>query len=72
VTEQAAETYAATFDTNVLGTMLSLKHEMRVMLAPGSGSIVNVSSTYGHTGAPGASIYSASKHGRRADQVGCA
>jgi len=62
VTEQTAETYAATFDTNVLGTLLSMKHEMRVMLAQGSGSIVNVSSTYGHTGAAGASIYSASKH----------
>jgi NAD(P)-dependent dehydrogenase (short-subunit alcohol dehydrogenase family) len=62
VTEQTAETYAATFDTNVLGTLLSMKHEMRVMLAQGSGSIVNVSSTYGHTGAVGASIYSASKH----------
>jgi NAD(P)-dependent dehydrogenase (short-subunit alcohol dehydrogenase family) len=42
--------------------LLSMKHEMRVMLAQGSGSIVNVSSTYGHTGAAGASIYSASKH----------
>ena len=62
VTEQTAETYAATFDTNVLGTLLSMKHEMRVMLAQRSGSIVNVSSTYGHTGAAGASIYSASKH----------
>jgi NAD(P)-dependent dehydrogenase (short-subunit alcohol dehydrogenase family) len=62
VTEQTAESYAATFDTNVLGTLLSMKHEMRVMLAQGSGSIVNVSSTYGHTGAAGASIYSASKH----------
>jgi NAD(P)-dependent dehydrogenase (short-subunit alcohol dehydrogenase family) len=62
VTEQTAETYAATFDTNVLGTLLSMKHEMRVMLAQGSGSIVNVSSTYGRTGAAGASIYSASKH----------
>src|SRR5882672_10867321 len=62
VTEQTAETYAATFDTNVLGTLLSMKHEMRVMLAQESGSIVNVSSTYGHTGAAGASIYSASKH----------
>src|ERR1700680_3340789 len=29
VTEQTAETYAATFDTNVLGTLLSMKHEMR-------------------------------------------
>src|ERR1700674_927965 len=27
LTEQSAETYAATFDTNVLGTILSLKHE---------------------------------------------
>jgi NAD(P)-dependent dehydrogenase (short-subunit alcohol dehydrogenase family) len=62
VTEQTAETYAATFDTNVLGTLLSMKHEMRVMLAQGSGSIVNISSTYGHKGAAGASIYSASKH----------
>src|SRR6202521_4115304 len=35
LTEQSAETYAATFDTNVLGTILSLKHEMRVMLAQG-------------------------------------
>ena len=62
VTEQSGESYAATFDTNVLGTLLSMKHELRVMLAQGSGSIVNVSSTYGHIGAAGASIYSASKH----------
>jgi NAD(P)-dependent dehydrogenase (short-subunit alcohol dehydrogenase family) len=32
------------------------------MLAQGSGSIVNVSSTYGHTGAACASIDAASKH----------
>src|ERR1700724_3779778 len=62
VTEQTAESYAATFDTNVLGTLLSMKHELRVMMAQGHGSIVNVSSTYGHTGAPGASVYAASKH----------
>jgi NAD(P)-dependent dehydrogenase (short-subunit alcohol dehydrogenase family) len=62
VTEQTADTYAATFDTNVLGTLLSMKHELRVMLAQGEGSIVNISSTYGHTGAAGASVYSASKH----------
>src|SRR5258705_11470266 len=45
VTEQSAESYAATFDTNVLGTLLSMKHELRVMLPQGQGSIVNVSST---------------------------
>jgi NAD(P)-dependent dehydrogenase (short-subunit alcohol dehydrogenase family) len=62
VTEQTAESYAATFDTNVLGTLLSMKHELRVMLPQKNGCIVNISSTYGHTGAAGASIYSASKH----------
>ena len=62
ITEQSAETYAATFDTNVLGTILSLKHEMRVMLAQGSGSIVNLSSTMGHRGQANASMYVASKH----------
>ena len=55
-TDQTAESYAATFDTNVLGTLLSMKHELRVMLPQGSGSIVNVSSTYGRAGAPGAAI----------------
>src|SRR5438552_12717586 len=62
VTEQSAESYAATFDTNVLGTLLSMKHELRVMLAQGSGSIINVSSTFGHAGGAGASLYVASKH----------
>src|SRR5580698_4331019 len=57
VTEQTAESYAATFDTNVLGTLLSMKHELRVMLPQGSGSIVNVSSAYGSVGAPGAAVY---------------
>src|SRR6267143_887927 len=61
VTEQSADSYAATFDTNVLGTLLSMKHELRVMQAQGSGSIINISSTYGHLGARGASVYSASK-----------
>jgi short-subunit dehydrogenase len=31
----------------VLGTLLSMKHESRVMQAQGSGSIINISSTYG-------------------------
>jgi len=62
VTEQTAESYAATFDTNVLGTLLSMKHELRVMLPQRSGSIVNVSSAYGSVGAPGASVYVGSKH----------
>ncbi len=62
VTEQTAESYAATFDSNVLGVLLSMKHELRVMLPQKSGSIVNVSSAYGSVGAAGASVYVASKH----------
>jgi len=62
VTEQTADSYAATFDTNVLGVLLSMKHELRVMQAQGTGSIVNLSSTMGQRGAPGASLYTASKH----------
>jgi len=62
VTEQSAESYAAVFDTNVLGTLLCMKHELRVMLAQGSGSIVNLSSVAGKKGVRGASIYAASKH----------
>jgi NAD(P)-dependent dehydrogenase (short-subunit alcohol dehydrogenase family) len=60
--DQTAESYAATFETNVLGVLLSLKHQLRVMTAQKSGSIVNISSTYGHKGVAGASVYSASKH----------
>jgi NAD(P)-dependent dehydrogenase (short-subunit alcohol dehydrogenase family) len=62
VTEQTADSYASTFDTNVLGTLLSMKHELRVMLAQCSGAIVNISSTNGHAGAAGASVYAANKH----------
>jgi NAD(P)-dependent dehydrogenase (short-subunit alcohol dehydrogenase family) len=39
-----------------------MKHEVRVMQAQDSGSIVNVSSTYGHEGAADASVYVGSKH----------
>lgn len=61
VTEQAAGNYEAVFHTNVLGTLLGLKHEMRVMLRQGSGSIINLSSVAGQVGMAGASVYAASK-----------
>lgn len=60
--EQSAESYAAIFETNVLGLVLSLKHELRVMQRQGHGSIVNLSSIVGHKGFPGAALYVASKH----------
>src|SRR5262245_2695638 len=62
VIEQAPESYAAVFDTNVLGTLLGMKHEMRVMAAQGGGGIINLSSVLGKVGAPGAAVYTASKH----------
>src|ERR1700723_2621787 len=39
LTEQTPDSYAGMFDTNVLGTFLSLKHELRVMQPQGSGNI---------------------------------
>ena len=62
ITEQSPESYAAVFDANVLGTLLSMKHELRVMLPQEKGSIINLSSVAGQKGVPGASVYVASKH----------
>jgi NAD(P)-dependent dehydrogenase (short-subunit alcohol dehydrogenase family) len=62
LTEQTSDSYAGVFDTNVLGTLLSLKHELRVMRAQGSGSIINISSTMGERGAANLALYTASKH----------
>ena len=62
VTEQTQESYAAVFDTNVLGTLLGMKHEMRAMAKQGGGSIVNPYSVLGKVGAPNAAVYTASKH----------
>ena len=62
ITDQTAESYAATFDTNVLGVILSMKHEVRVMQEQGGGSIINISSTYGHKGSASAPLYAGSKH----------
>jgi NAD(P)-dependent dehydrogenase (short-subunit alcohol dehydrogenase family) len=60
--EITLEHYNDVFDTNVLGTLLSLKHEFRVMQTQRKGSIVNVSSVYGHIGfAGGGSVYVGSK-----------
>ena len=62
IIDQTVENYASIFETNVLGTLLSMKHELRIMLQQRTGSIVNVSSTFGRAGGAGASLYVASKH----------
>jgi NAD(P)-dependent dehydrogenase (short-subunit alcohol dehydrogenase family) len=45
-----------------IGRGSGVGNELGVMQAQGSGSIINISSTYGHFGARGASVYAASKH----------
>jgi NAD(P)-dependent dehydrogenase (short-subunit alcohol dehydrogenase family) len=62
VTEFTAESYAAMFDTNVLGTLFGMKHVLRVMQPQGSGSVINISSTMGARGAANMSLYAGSKH----------
>ncbi|EKM98190.1 MULTISPECIES: SDR family NAD(P)-dependent oxidoreductase [unclassified Acidocella] len=62
ILDQTLAAYAATFETNVLGVLLCMKHEFRVMQSQGFGSVVNISSTMGSRGAANASLYVASKH----------
>jgi NAD(P)-dependent dehydrogenase (short-subunit alcohol dehydrogenase family) len=62
VTEQTLESYASVFDTNVRGTLIGMKHELRVMQQQKSGSIINISSTMGERGAGNMSLYVGSKH----------
>ena len=66
VTEQTAENYDQTFDINVKGVLLSMKHQIPAVLASvgddGGGAIVNNASIVGLIGMPGASVYIASKH----------
>jgi NAD(P)-dependent dehydrogenase (short-subunit alcohol dehydrogenase family) len=61
---QATEAYwDAVFRTNVKGTFLSMRHELRQMIAQGrGGSIVNVASIAGLTGLAGNPAYVSSKH----------
>jgi NAD(P)-dependent dehydrogenase (short-subunit alcohol dehydrogenase family) len=60
--EQSVANYRAVIDTNVLGVLLAMKHEIAAMLKNGGGSIVNNASVGGLIGFPGASVYVASKH----------
>ena len=59
--QQTAENYRQTFDINVLGVLLSMKHEIPALLKNG-GAIVNTSSVAGQVGMPGFGVYVASKH----------
>jgi NAD(P)-dependent dehydrogenase (short-subunit alcohol dehydrogenase family) len=59
--QQTEDNYRHTFDINVLGVLLSMKHEIPVILKNG-GAIVNTSSVAGQVGMPGFGVYVASKH----------
>lgn len=60
--EQSIENFRAVMDTNVLGVLLAMKHEIAAMLKNGGGAIVNNASVGGLIGFPGVSVYVASKH----------
>ncbi len=62
VVEQTIDNYRHTYDVNVLGVLLSMKHEIPAMKQTGGGAIVNVSSIAGVISMPGMSVYSGSKH----------
>ena len=55
------EDYRSVFDVNVYGTFSVTRAVLPHMLEQRSGSIINVSSMWGETGAAGETIYSASK-----------
>ncbi|QYY33148.1 MULTISPECIES: SDR family NAD(P)-dependent oxidoreductase [Cupriavidus] len=62
IVEQTVESYTTTFNANVLGTFLCMKHELQAMISQKRGSIVNLSSTMGSRGNPRNPMYVASKH----------
>ncbi|MES2103435.1 MAG: glucose 1-dehydrogenase [Pseudomonadota bacterium] len=59
---QSVENYHNTFNTNVLGVLLSMKYQLPLMKEQKQGSIINISSVAGQIGFAGASVYTASKH----------
>ncbi len=59
--ETTIEDFRLVMAVNVEGTFLGCKHAMRMMQGQGTGSIVNISSTAGLCGSPGAAAYTASK-----------
>lgn len=56
------EAFRDAVDTNLNGTFLCMKHELRAMEPAGRGAIVNLSSGAGWIGTPGLGAYCATKH----------
>lgn len=62
--EYETEKFDLMIATDLRGTFLAMKYELRQMKAQGFGSIVNISSAAGLVGASGFSGYTAAKHGQ--------
>ena len=62
-TDTALDDWRRILDVDLSGVFLCTKHELRVMAAQGSGSILNMASAAGLIGWPGACGYVAAKHG---------
>lgn len=64
ITRQTEEDWDRTITTNLKGTFLCLKYEIKQMMKQGGqGAIVNMGSIMGLVGSANAAAYSASKHG---------
>ncbi len=61
INQTTLEDYRFVIDINQIGVFLGLKHVGPVMVAAGSGSIINISSIAGMRGGAGSVAYSASK-----------
>lgn len=62
IAEYDEDVFDAVIAVNVKGVFLGLRHVLPVMLAKGSGAVVNTSSIAGMLGSPGMAAYVASKH----------
>lgn len=63
LTELSMDTYDRIMEVNLRGVILGMKHGIAALLASGGGTVTNWSSVGGLNGAPGTSVYSASKAG---------
>ncbi|MEM9081050.1 MAG: glucose 1-dehydrogenase [Verrucomicrobiota bacterium] len=63
IADENTENFERTFGPNVLGVLLSMKHEIAQFRKQGRGGvIINTASVVGHRGMAGAGVYVASKH----------
>jgi len=62
IAEYDEAVFDAVIAVNVKGVFLGLRHVLPIMIANGSGAVVNTASVAGLTGTPGMPAYCASKH----------